>query len=70
LDELLARARQLAGLEQLQLSVVTTQAAAVHLYQSRGFQTYGLEREALRDGDSYVDEYHMVLFLKEVGNGN
>jgi ribosomal protein S18 acetylase RimI-like enzyme len=70
LVELLARARQLAGLEQLQLSVVTTQAAAVHLYQSRGFQTYGLEREALRDGDSYVDEYHMVLFLKEVGNGN
>ena len=70
LDELLKRARQLDGLEQLQLSVVTEQAAAVRLYQSRGFQTYGLEREALRDSDRYVDEYHMVLFLKEMGREN
>jgi ribosomal protein S18 acetylase RimI-like enzyme len=70
LDELLARARQLADLGQLQLSVVTTQEAAVHLYQSRGFQQYGLERRALRIGDRYVDEFHMVLFLQEVADGN
>ena len=43
---------------------------AVRLYQSRGFQVYGLEREALRNGDRYVDEYHMVLFLKKVSDGN
>jgi ribosomal protein S18 acetylase RimI-like enzyme len=70
LDELLARARQLAGLEQLQLSVVTGQEAAVHLYQSLGFQQYGLERRALRIGEHYVDEFHMVLFLQEVTDGN
>jgi RimJ/RimL family protein N-acetyltransferase len=51
------------GLEQLGLSVGTEESAAKHLYKSLGFEHLHLERQALKIGQSYVDQDHMVLHL-------
>jgi len=63
LDELIARAGRLPGLEQLQLAVVSTNASAARLYRAFGFAVYGTLPHALKDGDRYEDEDLMVLFL-------
>ena len=63
LRALLERAAKIRGIEQIMLSVATTQIAAVRLYRSFGFESYGCERRALKVGDRYVDEEHMVLYL-------
>jgi ribosomal protein S18 acetylase RimI-like enzyme len=63
LDAAIARARAWPGVEQVQLAVMTTNAAAQALYVTAGFEVFGLERRALRVGDRYVDEEHMVLHL-------
>ena len=63
LTEALARAAALPGLEQVHLTVVTTNAAAVGLYRSFGFVVYGTCPHALKLGDRYVDEELMVLEL-------
>jgi ribosomal protein S18 acetylase RimI-like enzyme len=63
MQELIARARQIAGLEQLLLAVVTTNRAAIQLYRSLGFTVYGTEPRAMKAGEHYWDEDHMVLFL-------
>jgi ribosomal protein S18 acetylase RimI-like enzyme len=46
--------------EILQLTVVTSNARARHLYTSLGFIEYGVERRALRLGDAYFDEALMA----------
>jgi RimJ/RimL family protein N-acetyltransferase len=56
-------ARAAPGLEQIQLSVSTDQAAARRLYLSLGFEVFGRERHALKVEGTYVDEDHMVLWL-------
>lgn len=64
LENLLARVRNLPGLEQIQLGVAADNPAAQGLYASLGFAEFGREREALKLPDRYVDEIHMVLKLK------
>lgn len=59
----LDRLRGYSGLRQAQLAVATTQIAAVSMYRSLGFETFGLEREAIDAGDKFVDEYWMALKL-------
>jgi ribosomal protein S18 acetylase RimI-like enzyme len=49
--------------EQLQLSVVSTNQPALRLYQSLGFQQYGLEPRALKHNGLYSDEILMFLDL-------
>jgi len=61
LQELLARAQAHDGLEQINLTVVSTNAAAKRLYQSVGFATYGIERNALKFNDRYFDEDLMTI---------
>jgi ribosomal protein S18 acetylase RimI-like enzyme len=61
LTELVRRARSQPGLEQVTLTVGSDQAAAKRLYISLGFEIFGHERHALKLGESYVDEDHMVL---------
>jgi len=61
LTEVLRRAATVPGLEQLRLTVGHTQTAAYRLYVSLGFEVYGYERAALKIGENYVDEHHMVL---------
>jgi ribosomal protein S18 acetylase RimI-like enzyme len=62
MQEIIRRARQLAGLEQITL-VASAKLPAQKLYQSVGFESYGLERRSLKIGTEYVDDVLMVLWL-------
>jgi ribosomal protein S18 acetylase RimI-like enzyme len=64
---LLEHAARVKGIEQLGLLVATTQAAAMGIYQTLGFRSFGCERRALKIGERYVDEEHMVLDLTGSG---
>lgn len=64
LQALLERAGKVEGLEQIQLSVTETQNAAIALYRSLGFASFGREPRALKIGDREIDEEYMVLRLK------
>lgn len=63
LSELLKHARQHPGLEMVLLKVSTTQVAARELYRSLGFESFALEKRALKVEGEYVDEEHMILRL-------
>jgi ribosomal protein S18 acetylase RimI-like enzyme len=51
--------------EQVQLTVVASNPRAIRFYERMGFVAYGLEKEALKDKDSYFDEILMVKFLRK-----
>jgi len=53
-----------ADCRSVRLSVVSTNAAAIGLYQSFGFTTWALDVEALRVGGRYYDEVLMRLDLE------
>ena len=61
LDEVLSHARRLGDLRQLLLTVTTNNLAACSLYRSRGFERFGLERDALFIDGIYFDEEHLAL---------
>ncbi|MBH8556011.1 GNAT family N-acetyltransferase [Nostocaceae cyanobacterium CENA357] len=61
LDEALCHARRLDGLRQIILTVTTKNLAASSLYRSRGFERFGLERDALFIDGIYFDEEHLAL---------
>ncbi|OOC62553.1 GNAT family N-acetyltransferase [Paenibacillus ihbetae] len=63
MEELIRRAREVEGVEQINLTVVSENHPAKQLYQSIGFQTFGLERNALKFEGQYFDEEWMVLRL-------
>ncbi|CAM3332168.1 MULTISPECIES: GNAT family N-acetyltransferase [Paenibacillus] len=63
MEELIRRAREAEGIEQINLTVVSDNHPAKQLYQSIGFQTFGLERNALKFEGHYFDEEWMVLRL-------
>jgi ribosomal protein S18 acetylase RimI-like enzyme len=64
LREALARAAALPGLEQIHLDVVTTNQAAIALYRTFGFETYGIEPRSLKlDDGHYLDAELMWLRL-------
>lgn len=64
LQEVIAQANCLAGLEQLHLMVVTTNEAARALYRSMGFEVYGTVLQAFKEDEQYWDEELMVLRLQ------
>jgi len=64
LAALLENARQDPSLQQILLSVATTQVAAKKLYRSFGFATFGTEPDSLKIGSAYVDEDHMILRVR------
>jgi ribosomal protein S18 acetylase RimI-like enzyme len=49
--------------EQIQLTVVTSNQRAIRFYEASGFRGYGIGKNALKCGQTYFDELHMVLFL-------
>jgi ribosomal protein S18 acetylase RimI-like enzyme len=61
---LLERIKALPGLEQVILTISSRQVAAQALYRSLGFETFGVERAALKIGSQYFDEEYMVLRLR------
>lgn len=59
--ELIKKARDFDGLEQINLTVVSENESAKKLYKSVGFKLYGVERNALKFNGKYFDEDLMVL---------
>ena len=51
------------GVEQILIGVTTTQKPAIALYESRGFEAFGVEPHMIRVGDEYYDIIHMIKFL-------
>ncbi|MGH4120330.1 N-acetyltransferase family protein [Clostridium sp.] len=64
LVELISKAKSIQGLEQISLGVVSSNQKAKGLYASIGFQICGLEKNALKIGQTYFDEDLMVYFIK------
>ena len=67
LQQCLALAAQVPGLEQLQLSVQADNAHAMRLYERAGFTAWGREPRALRVGCAYHDKVHMMRLLYPTG---
>ncbi|MGY8608319.1 GNAT family N-acetyltransferase [Bacillus altitudinis] len=67
LTKVLSFAREKKDIEQLYLTVVTTNDSAKHLYRSVGFKSYVVEEKALKINGAYVDEEKMVLCLSSFG---
>ena len=51
------------GLERVELAVITSNAPAIALYRSAGFEIEGTIRHAQKLDDGYADDYLMALFL-------
>lgn len=62
MQELIRRARGIDGLEQITL-IASAKLPAQKLYQSVGFESYGVEPHSLKIGNEYVDDVLMVLFF-------
>ncbi len=65
LETAIAHARELPELEQISLNVVLTSREARHLFIALGFETWGIERHALKLRDRYFDQEHMTLWLNK-----
>ncbi|WP_226645229.1 GNAT family N-acetyltransferase [Mesobacillus subterraneus] len=57
------QAAELSSVEQIHLTVTSSNEPAKKLYASLGFEPYGVEKNALRINGTYYDEDLMVLFL-------
>ncbi len=57
-------AEQNEEIEQINLSVVISNSIAKNLYTSLGFEVFGNEKRALKVGNQYYDEQHMVLRIR------
>jgi len=64
LAELIKKAKSLPRVEQIYLTVTASNLPAKKLYHSIGFETYGIEKRALKIEDTYYDDELMVLFIK------
>ncbi len=62
--EVIARARLLDHVIQLQIGVMSTQTAARSMYDSLGFKAWGFEPRALLIDGVFADHTHMVLHLR------
>jgi ribosomal protein S18 acetylase RimI-like enzyme len=62
MKEIVRRARELDGLEQITL-VASANLPAQRLYKALGFESYGIEPHSLKIGNDYVDDVLMVLWL-------
>jgi ribosomal protein S18 acetylase RimI-like enzyme len=61
--EAINRAKKMKGLEQVNLGVVVTNVEARKLYRNCGFEVYGVEKNALKLYNKYLDEELMVYML-------
>jgi len=63
----ISECRTIGGIEEITLTVVTSNEAARQLYLSLGFTIYGVEKRALKVGATYLDEELMCLALQPAG---
>ncbi len=66
-QSVLQRGAAIEGVEQILISVATTQAAAIRLYRSLGFESFGVEPRALKVGERFIDEEYMVQPVNRLG---
>jgi RimJ/RimL family protein N-acetyltransferase len=64
LDACLDRARSIPGLEQINLTVTTTNVRSVRFYEAAGFRIFGVEERALKINGAYYPTAHMVLYFE------
>lgn len=57
------KARCLGEIEKINLSVISANEPAKRLYLKLGFQTFGFEEKAIKLGNKYYANEHMVLYL-------
>jgi ribosomal protein S18 acetylase RimI-like enzyme len=62
MKEIIRRAREMEGLEQITL-VASAKLPAQRLYKALGFESYGIEPHSLKIGNDYIDDVLMVLRL-------
>ena len=65
LEAALSRAEDLVGLRRVNLTVMASNEAARSLYESCGFEAFGMEREAFKIKGDYYDAVHMTLCLEQ-----
>ncbi|WP_096273536.1 GNAT family N-acetyltransferase [Paucisalibacillus globulus] len=63
LEAAITQARKIDGITKINLTVVSINYGAKGLYQSFGFESYGLEEKALKVKNVYFDEEYMSLSL-------
>ena len=63
LETVLDRAKAVAGIERLLISVTSSQTVAARLYRSLGFERFGLEPRAVKVGARWLDEEYMFRAL-------
>lgn len=61
LQEVVEYTKQMPHVEKINLTVVSTNKAAIKLYEKVGFKSFGLEHHAMKMNDTYVDEIYMSL---------
>jgi RimJ/RimL family protein N-acetyltransferase len=68
-EKLIRRAVQYAfamdGIEQVQLSVIANNQAAIKLYENLGFRTFGVQSRYFKVRDTYMDQQFMQLFKSD-----
>jgi RimJ/RimL family protein N-acetyltransferase len=68
-EKLIRRALEYAftldGIEQVQLSVIADNRAAIQLYEKVGFKTFGVQPRYFKVGDTYMDQQFMQLFKSD-----
>ena len=64
LEQLIAHARTLTGLEELGLWVIIGNERAQALYEAAGFRTFCIEPRSIKVGERYYDGAGMILRLK------
>ena len=67
LADVIGRLRSNPDLLQATLAVSSVQVSAMKLYRAAGFESFGLERAALKVGDEFVDEHWMVQGRGQIG---
>jgi len=68
MQEAIEQAAKVADLRQLYLTVLASNARAIHLYRSLGFVEFGREPEAVNIDGVYVDELQMQYALPNRNN--
>ncbi|RDS84108.1 GNAT family N-acetyltransferase [Dyella psychrodurans] len=64
------RARSIAGVRQVKLGVNATNTAAKALYESAGFERFGIEPDALCVNGKFFGEEHYLLRLTPADSGS
>jgi ribosomal protein S18 acetylase RimI-like enzyme len=61
MSEAIKKAKEIVGIEQIYLTVTSSNEPAKKLYQSLGFKTYGIDKKGLKVENTYFDDELMVL---------